>query len=254
MTLSASAANVTVFAAASLTDSLRELAGSYEKRTGDKVVLNLAASSTLARQIEEGAPAEIFLSADEAKMDRLEQQGLIVNGTRRRRLSNSLVAVIADEGGVAVRSAADLLKPEVKRVALGEPRTVPAGIYAREYLEKLGLWKAVQPKVVATENVRAALAAVEAGDADVSLVYRTDALLSKRVKVAFEVPVTEGPAISYPMALVKGAGKPAERFLEYLGSEAAARVFEKYGFRIISGPAHAHALPGAARFATGTPG
>src|SRR5262245_53506408 len=201
--ITARAADVTVFAAASLTDSLKAIAADYEKASGDKIVFNFGASSMLARQIEEGAPADIFFSADEAKMDGLESKGLLEKGTRKDRLSNSLVIVVAREKGAAISSPNDLAAPSIKRIALGDPRAVPIGIYAREYLEKLKLWEAIRPKIVATENVRAALAAVEAGNADASIVYKTDAAISEKVKVAFEVPVEEGPRIRYPMAMLK---------------------------------------------------
>ncbi len=226
------AVQLTVFAAASLTDSLKEIAAAYEKQSGDKIVFNFGASSTLARQIEEGAPADIFFSADEAKMDRLEKKGLIIKETRKRRLSNSLVIVVAAEGGAAIESPKDLGTDEVKRLALAEPSTVPAGIYAKEYLQKQGLWSAVKSKVIPTENVRAALAAVESGNADAGIVYKTDAGISKRVKVACEVPATDNPAISYPMAMAKEAKQPeaAKKFLKYLDSDDASKVFEKFGF------------------------
>jgi molybdate transport system substrate-binding protein len=227
------AADIHVFAAASLTDSMKEVASAYEKQSGDKVVFNFGASSTLARQIEEGAPADIFFSADEAKMDALEAKGLI--GARKNRLSNTLVIVVEAENGVAISSPKDLAAPSIKRVALGDPRGVPIGVYSREYLEKLKLWDAIKPKVVATENVRAALAAVEAGNAEASIVYKTDAAISKRVKIAFEVPQEEGPKISYPMAMVKGAREPeaAKKFFVYLSLEEAGNVFKKYGFVVI---------------------
>ena len=125
------AASVTVFAAASLTDALKEIAAGYEKQTGDKVVFNFGASSFLARQIEEGAPADIFFSADEAKMDGLDKKGLIQKDTRKSRLSNSLVIVVASEAGAAIKGPRDLASEKVKRLALAEPRTVPAGIYAK---------------------------------------------------------------------------------------------------------------------------
>jgi molybdate transport system substrate-binding protein len=189
----------------------------------------------LARQIEEGAPADIFFSADEAKMDGLASKGLIEKGTRKDRLSNTLVIVVAAEQGAAVNSPKDLAASRIKRVALGDPRAVPIGIYAREYLEKLKLWEAVRPKVVATENVRAALAAVEAGNADASIVYKTDAAISKKVKVAFEVPMEDGPKIRYPMAMLKDSREPAaaKKFFEYLTSEEAGSVFERYCFLVI---------------------
>ena len=228
----ASAATIDVFAAASLTDSLKEIASSYEKQNGDHITFNFGASSTLARQIEEGAPADIFFSADEAKMDTLEAKGLIVKDTRKSRLSNSLVIVVAAESGADVKSPKDLAGATIKRIALGDPKAVPIGVYAREYLQKLALWRAVEPKVVATENVRAALAAVEAGNADASIVYKTDAAIFRKVRVAFAVPPGEGPKISYPVALLKDSAQPdaARKFLDYLGSESAAQIFRKFGF------------------------
>ena len=230
------AATVNVFAAASLTESLKEAASTYEKKSEDKIVFSFGASSTLARQIEEGAPADIFFSADEAKMSALEENGLIEKTTRRTRLSNTLAIVVAAEAGASVRSPKDLANRGVKRIALGDPRAVPIGIYARQYLEHLGLWKAIEPKVVTTENVRAALAAVETGDADASVVYKTDAMVSKKVRVVFEVPSKDGPRISYPMALLKAAKEPeaAKRFLDFLGSKAAGQIFEKHGFLLTS--------------------
>jgi len=225
---------VTVFAAASLTDSLKEIALAYEKQSGDKIICNFGASSTLARQIEEGAPADMFFSADEAKMDGLEKKGLILKETRRSRLSNLLVIVVAAERGTAIKSAEDLATDKVKRLALAEPKTVPAGIYAKEYLQKQNLWSAVEAKIIPTENVRAALAAVEAGNVEAGIVYKTDAAISKKVKVAYEVPAKDNPAISYPMAVVKEAKQPeaAKIFLQYLNSDAAAQVFSRFGFII----------------------
>ncbi len=145
--------------------------------------------------------------------------------------------IVAAKGGTAIHVPADLAKPIVKRLALGDPKAVPIGVYAKQYLEQLGLWQAVEGKVVATENVRAALAVVESGDAEASIVYRTDALISKKVKVVFEVPPAEGPRISYPMAVVKQTKQPeaANRLLNYLASDEAGRIFEKYGFLV---PAH----------------
>jgi molybdate transport system substrate-binding protein len=235
VTLRCDAAEIRVFAAASLTDSMKEVAAAYEKQSGDKVVFNFGASSTLARQVQEGAPADIFFSADEAKMDGLEAKGLIEKGTRKDRLSNALVIVVAAENGAAIKAPNDLASPNVKRVALGDPRAVPIGVYAREFLEKMKLWDAVRPKVVAMENVRAALAAVEAGNADASVVYRTDAVISEKVRVAFEVPAEEGPRIRYPMAMVKDAKEPeaAKRFLAHLSSQEAGNIFKKYSFIVI---------------------
>jgi molybdate transport system substrate-binding protein len=232
LTASLRAADVAVFAAASLTDALKEIARDYEKQSGDKIVFNLGASSFLARQIEEGAPSDIFFSADEAKMDGLQSKGLIVRGTRRTRLSNSLVVVVAKEQGAAVENAADLASPKVKHLALAEPSTVPAGIYAKGYLIKQKLWSAVEKKVVPTENVRGALSAVEAGNAEAGIVYKTDAAISKKIRIAYEVPAEDSPAISYPIALLKEGKQPeaAARFLTYLDSAGAGLVFQKFGF------------------------
>lgn len=228
----ARAADLTVFAAASLTDALEEIGAAYEKAGGGKVALNLGASSTLARQIQEGAPADLFLSSDEAKMDALEKRGLILAGTRRSVLSNTLVIVVPRDSASKIAAPKDLAG--VRTLALAEPQSVPAGLYAREYLTRLGLWNKVARKVVPTENVRAALAAVEAGNADAAIVYKTDAGISKKVKVAYEVPHAEGPKISYPFAVVAESERKeaAKRFLAYLGSKPALAVFRKYGFLI----------------------
>lgn len=231
-TVPASAEDVNVFAAASLADALKAIATPYEKQSGDRIVFNLGASSFLARQIEEGAPADIFFSADEAKMDALEKKRIIVQDTRKSRLSNSLVIVVAADSALHIKSPNDLADPRVKRLALADPKTVPAGIYAKQYLEGLKLWPAVAPKVVPTDNVRAALAAVESGNVEAGIVYRTDAAISHKVKVAFEVPAKEGPAISYPMAVIKDARHPeaARKFLHHLDSPEAGRVFEQFSF------------------------
>ncbi len=226
------AGEVTVFAAASLSDTLGELAATYQQTTGDTVRLNLGASSTLARQIEEGAPADLFFSADEAKMDALARAGLIDAATRRSLLSNALVVIVAADRPLPLASARDLGAPAVRRLAIAEPETVPAGIYARAYLEQAGLWRALAPKIVSTENVRAVLAVVAGGDADAGFVYRTDALISKRVRVAWVVPAAEGPRISYPVAVLRGAANPggARRLLAWLESPAARAVFVRFGF------------------------
>ncbi len=221
----ASGAEIRVFAAASLTDALTEIANSYERTSPDHVVFNFGASSTLMRQIASGAPADLFLSADEAKMDALQQQGLIDRSTRARVLSNTLVIV----SNHAIRTPRDLVG---KSLALAEPSTVPAGIYARLWLQRQGLWSRVAPKVIPTENVRAALAAVERGNADAAIVYATDARIAKRVRVAYAVPRAAAPEISYPFAALRGASPAARRFLRYLRSQAALAVFRKHGFLV----------------------
>lgn len=228
----ATAEEIHVFAAASLTDALQEIAADYEAKSGDKVLLNLAASSTLARQIQEGAPADLFFSADEAKMDALEKKGLVLQGTRRSLLSNTLVVVVPADSNLKIGSVQDLATSRVRVLALAEPQSVPAGIYAKEYLSSVKLWSKVIDKIIPTENVRAALAAVEAGNAEAGIVYKTDAQISREVKIAFEVPAAEGPKISYPLAIMAESRKQAAawKLLAYLESPAALDVFRRYGF------------------------
>ena len=231
------AAQVIVFAAASLTDSLKQIAADYEKTSGDKIVFNFAGSGTLSRQIEAGAPADIFFAADEAKADGLEKKGLLVNETRKSLLGNVLV-LVTPTGATAIHSPAELTNAAVQHIAIGEVRTVPCGTYAKEYLEKLQLWSAVEPKAVPCESVRGVLAAVESGNVDAGFVYKTDAAISKKVTVTFEVPVADAPKISYPLALLKDAPQPeaAKKFIAYLGSNAATVVFKQYGFIVLAPP------------------
>lgn len=222
---------VTVFAAASLTDSLKLAAQRYETQSHDTIGFNFAGSSLLARQIEEGAPADIFFSADAQWMDELEKKGLIASETRKDRLSNSLVIIVPNESPLRITSPRDLLQAQIGRLALADPKAVPAGIYAREYLQKQNLWTAVESKVIPTANVRAALAAVASGNADAGIVYKTDAPISKQVRVAYEIPARDGPEIIYPVAAVKGKATPAvKQFLDYLNSSAGGEVFAGYGF------------------------
>jgi len=223
---------VEVFAAASLTDALKEVATTYEKSSGDKIIFNFAASSTLELQIKAGAPADIFFSADEPKMNDLEKAGLVIKETRRDLLSNSLVIIVPNDSAVTLTSAAQLADPKIKTIALGQTQSVPAGIYAKEYLQKIGIWSQVEARVIPMENVRAALAAVETGNADAGIVYKTDALHSHKAKTAYEVPLAEGPAIAYPIALISGSHHAvvAKKFLDYLSEIDSLKTFEKYGF------------------------
>jgi molybdate transport system substrate-binding protein len=228
------ASSLTVFAAASLTDSLKEIGANYEKQTGQKVDFNFEASSTLARQIQEGAPADIFFSADETQMDRLAKQDLIDPSTRQDRLGNTLVVIVPVDSTLQIHSPGDLAQADVKQIALADPKSVPAGVYAKTWLEKLQLWEAVKSKVIPTENVRGALAAVVSGNVEAGIVYKTDATISKKVKIAYEVSGADSPHIRYPMAMVKASSQPdaAKKFLAYLDSEDASKAFSKFGFAI----------------------
>lgn len=232
----AGAQELTVFAAASLTDAMKEIGGAYVKATGVKVSFNFAASNLLARQIDEGAPADLFLSADEASMDWLERRRRLAPGTRRSLLSNILVVVVPSDSTLKLTRIEDLAGPRVRVLALAEPQTVPAGIYAKQYLQSKKLWTRLIDRIVPTENVRAALAAVAGGNAEAGIVYKTDAALSNKVKIAFEVPVAEGPRISYPVAVIAESTRlpAARKLLAYLESEAALAVFRRFGFKILA--------------------
>jgi molybdate transport system substrate-binding protein len=175
-------AEVNVYAAASLTDAMKEIASAYEKESGDKILFNFGASSLLARQIIERAPADMFISADEANMDELATAGLIAIETRRDLLSNLLVIVVPSDSKLVIASPEEPVTKSQK-IAVADPRAVPAGIYTKKYLTRLGLWQKLEPKIVPTENVRAALAAVESGNVDAGFVSATDAKISSKVRI-----------------------------------------------------------------------
>jgi molybdate transport system substrate-binding protein len=226
------AEEVAVYAAASLTDALGDVARSFEAETGHKVFFNLGGSSDLARQIKAGAPADVFFSADKAQMDSLETTGLVRAADRVNVLSNILVIIVPASSTAKIGQPADLAA--VKHLALADPQAVPAGVYARAWLESIGLWDKLKDKVVPTLNVRAALSAVESENADAGIVYRTDAGVSKRIKVALEVPRGQGPAIVYSLAPLAGSKKRATiDLVRYLTSAAARAVYERYGFVVL---------------------
>jgi molybdate transport system substrate-binding protein len=229
------AVELNVFAAASLTDALKEIGVAYGKQTGDKIAFNFGASSLLARQIEEGAPADVFFSADEAKMGRLAAKNFVLAGTRKSLLSNTLVIVTSIDSDIKIASPSDLAGNNVRRIALADPKAVPAGVYSKAFLEQQKLWPQVESKIVPVDNVRAALSAVESGNIEVGMVFKTDAAISKKVKIAYEVPADAGPKISYPVAVMKSARQieSAKKFVNYLGSEDAGKIFEKYGFIVL---------------------
>ena len=232
----ARASDVHVFAAASLTDVMRAIAAKYEPISGDKIICNFAGSNVLAVQVLHGAPADLFFSADEAQMDRLAQANAIDAASRKDVLYNRLVAVVSNGSALQVKSPADLASPDIKHLALADPASVPAGVYAKAYLEKAGLWTKIEPRVIPTENVRAALAAVESGNVDAGVVYQTDAKISKKVQVAFVFPDTAGISIAYPAAVLHDAAQPeaARKFLTYLEGPEASAIFSSYGFIVAS--------------------
>jgi molybdate transport system substrate-binding protein len=231
----ARAEEVLVFAAASLTDVLKELGGFFATRTGDRVTFSFGASSDLARQIKAGAPADAFFSADVAQMDQVEQAGLVEAGERRNVLSNTLVVVVPTAAKTAITEPPDLAK--LGTLALANPESVPAGVYARTWLQSLGLWDRVKEKVVPALDVRAALAAVQSEHADAAIVYATDAALSRDTRVAYRVPRESGPKIVYVLAPVKASTKTGTRaFTRFLSSPEAAPVYERFGFVVLARP------------------
>jgi molybdate transport system substrate-binding protein len=216
-----------VSAAVSLTEALQEIGKAFEAERGVRVTLNLAASNVLARQIVAGARADIFISADAVQMETVERAGLV-----RRRvdlLTNHLAVLVAADSRLSLGGPRDLLRPDVGRIAIGDPAGVPAGVYSKQYLEGVGVWKALEPKIVPTASVRAALAALEAGNVDAAIVYRSDALIACRARLAYPSP--SDPVAIYPAALLSTAGD-AERFFEYLRSPLADGIFSRHGFGV----------------------
>jgi molybdate transport system substrate-binding protein len=219
---------ILVFGAASLTESLTDLGKAYEAKSGSEVVFSFGASSDLARQIQAGAPADVFFSADTAKMDALEKAGLVKAADRREFLSNSLVVVAPADSKLKISTAEDLAN--LPKIALADPASVPAGVYAKKWLTGLGLWEKVEPKVVPTLDVRAALAAVESGAIPAGVVYSTDAAVAKSARVAFRV--ANGPEIVYSVAPVAASKNlaGAEAFVAFLAGPEGRAAFTKRGF------------------------
>ena len=215
-----------VSAAVSLTETLTEAVGLWERETGEKVALNFAASNVLSRQIEEGAPTALFVSADAVQMERLVVRHVVEANAVVPLLTNQLVIVTPSDRPLRVPPPGGLADPSVARVALGDPAAVPAGVYARQWLERIDLWPAISAKVVPAGSVRAALAAVESGNADAAVVYRTDAMGRSQVRIAYQVDAAQGPQIVYPAAVVTTSPQAARArtLLTWLqGSGAGSR-------------------------------
>jgi molybdate transport system substrate-binding protein len=227
----ASAQPLTVSVASSVADVMAEVGRAWAAAGGSGIQVNAGGSNVLARQVAQGARVDVFVSADHAQMDVAAASGRLVAGSIRDLLSNTLVVVVPEHAGSRTLTPADLASPGVRRVALGNPQSVPAGVYARQWLERAGLWSAVLPKVVPTLTVRAALAAVRAGRVDAGVVFATDARSAPDVVVAYRVPAAEVPPIRYPAAVVRGPREAeAARFLQFLASPDARAIFEAAGF------------------------
>ena len=223
---------ILVSAAASLTDILKEIGSVYQSKSTHMVKFNFGPSSGLARQIDQGAPVDLFFSADLPQMDSLDKKGRLEPGTRKNLLSNQLVIIVPADSKLALSSPNDLVKAEVKTIALAEPSSVPVGVYSKKYLADEGLWNQVKSKIVPVQDVRATLAAVESGNVEAGFVYKTDAAASRKVRIAYQVAIDKGPKIIYPVALVKESKRKnaAGNFLSYLQSLSAKTIFKKYGF------------------------
>jgi molybdate transport system substrate-binding protein len=227
-----SSTNLLVSAAASLKDALGEINTLYQQsKPGVNISYNFGASGALQQQIEQGAPADVFISAAKKQMDALEQKGLLVPGTLANLANNRLVLVVPSNS-TGVTSFNTLADPKVKKIAIGEPRSVPAGQYAEQVLQKLNLYDKIKTKLVLANNVRQVLASVESGNADAGLVYASDAKISDKVKVAVVADDKYHSPIVYPMAVLKSSKNvdAAKEFVQFLSSEPAKTVLKKYGF------------------------
>lgn len=233
----ARAANITVFAAASLTDALQNVGKRYEKRTGNHVVFSFAASSALAKQIENSAGADIFISADTNWMDYLNSKGLIDRSMRKNLLGNSLVLVAPADSKTTIKITNHfpllaLLKGG--RLSMADPESVPAGRYGHAALVALGVWPAVRDRIASAENVRVALTYVARKEAPLGIVYKTDAMSEPKVRIVGTFPENSHQPIIYPAALIKDAKPEAKDFLNYLSSPDARTAFEGAGFTVFS--------------------
>ena len=225
---------VLVSVAMSLSEVTERIVFEYEQETQERVVLNAGGSDTLATQIINGAPVDLFISADQNQMDRLQEKSMIQLDSRRDLLGNQLVFIAKEDTHFLVNHFNDLVKPEVRRIALGDPDAVPVGVYAKEYLDAIGLWNQIRDREVPTRNVQAVVSTVAAGHAEVGVVYRTDALRASNMRIVGSVPRSEGPVIRYPAAIISGSTNQfsAQRFLDYLLEEQAQHIFQSAGFTI----------------------
>ncbi len=233
----AHAASITVFAAASLTDALKDVGTAYKAKTGNDAVFSFAASSVLAKQIEASSGADVFMSADTDWMDYLDKKGLIAPGTRHDLLGGSLVLIapVSDTRTIVIAPHFDLAGAlKGGKLSVADPASVPAGKYAKAALTALGVWDSVSGNLAPAENVRVALSYVSRGEAPLGIVYKTDALSDKGVHVVGTFPENTHAPIIYPAALVKDAKPDAKSFLDFLSGPEAHAIFEKDGFTILA--------------------
>jgi molybdate transport system substrate-binding protein len=231
---------LTVFAAASLKNALDDTNAAYTKQTGIKIVVSYAATSALVKQIEEGAPADLFLSADLQWMDHAVEKKLVKAETRFNLLGNKLVLIAATDSkldNVTIGPGFDIVRLAGNgRIAVADVRAVPAGRYAKAALESLGAWAAAEQKLAQAENVRAALTFVSRGEAPVGIVYATDAKIDPGVKIVGTFPDGSHPPVTYPVAVTQNAKPEAARYLDFLRTPVAKTIFETYGFAFLVRP------------------
>ena len=227
---------LSVFAAISLSDALAEIGSAFTTENGVKVYYNFAASTTLQRQLEKGAPADVFISASPRQVNALETNGLLEAESRRNLLTNQLVVVSDEDTEISVETLADLAAPEISRIAIGHPSIVPAGAYAKEALTHFGLWETVHPKLIFGADVRATLAYVSSGNVDIAIVYKTDTTVSHYIKVLCQVPPEAYTQIIYPAVIMKNSPQKqlAHKFITYLQSADKSEIFEKHGFTVLA--------------------
>jgi molybdate transport system substrate-binding protein len=232
--------SLTVFAAASMKNALDDVDAAFTKKSGIAVAVSYAASSALIKQIEEGAPADVFVSADLDWMDYGSQKKLVQDNTRMNLLGNRLVLIAPKDsqiGNITIGPNVDLAKIAGDgRIVTADVRAVPAGKYAKAAFEKLGIWSAIEPKLAMAENVRAALTLVARGEGVLGIVYETDAKVEPNVKIVGVFPEDSHPPIVYPVALTTTAKANAAGYLEYLRSQTAKSIFEHYGFTVLLKP------------------
>jgi molybdate transport system substrate-binding protein len=231
---------LTVFAAASLTNALSDISTQFEKEKTAKVTQSFAASSTLAKQIENGAPADVFISADTKWMNYLQEKKLINTASRKELLGNKLVLIAPKGRGFNVKfdKSFDLSKAFDGRLCTGDIESVPAGIYAKESLTNLKWWESIKTRIVGAQDVRGALTFVERGECAAGIVYETDAKISSKVEIVGTFPEDSHKPIVYPMAMVANAKNTqlSGDYMTYLQSTTALDIFKKYGFSLINQP------------------
>lgn len=223
---------VLVLAAASLTDVLTELATTYKKATGVTVTFSFASSGALQIQIESGSPADIFFSAAQKQMNSLEEKSLIDSDTRKNLLENKVVLITPANSTLNIKSFNDMVNPDVKKIGLGEPKSVPVGQYSEEILSNLSILDTVKAKAVYGSDVRNVLSWAETGEIDCGIVYETDAKIANNINIITQAPEGSHRKVIYPIAIVSSSKnkEEAKKFIDYISTENSIKVFEKYGF------------------------